>query len=28
LKETGWELRDLVTESFPMVFSGADEWWA
>jgi O-methyltransferase / aklanonic acid methyltransferase len=28
LKETGWELLDLVTESFPMVFSGADEWWA
>ena len=28
LKETGWELRDLVMESFPMVFSGADEWWA
>jgi O-methyltransferase / aklanonic acid methyltransferase len=28
LKKTGWELRDLVTESFPMVFSGADEWWA
>jgi O-methyltransferase / aklanonic acid methyltransferase len=28
LKETGWELRDLVAESFPMVFSGADEWWA
>jgi hypothetical protein len=28
LKEAGWELRDLVTESFPMVFSGADEWWA
>ena len=28
LKETGWDLRDLVTESFPMVFSGADEWWA
>jgi O-methyltransferase / aklanonic acid methyltransferase len=28
LKETGWELRDLAAESFPMVFSGADEWWA
>jgi O-methyltransferase / aklanonic acid methyltransferase len=28
LKEAGWELRDLVTESFPMVFSGAVEWWA
>jgi ubiquinone/menaquinone biosynthesis C-methylase UbiE len=28
LKKTGWELRDLVTESYPMVFSGADEWWA
>jgi ubiquinone/menaquinone biosynthesis C-methylase UbiE len=27
LKESGWELRDLVTESYPMVFSGADEWW-
>ena len=28
LNETGWELQDLVAESFPMVFSGADEWWA
>jgi SAM-dependent methyltransferase len=28
LNETGWELRDIVAESFPMVFSGADEWWA
>jgi SAM-dependent methyltransferase len=28
LKQTGWQVRDLVTESFPMVFSGADEWWA
>jgi SAM-dependent methyltransferase len=28
LKKTGWELRDLLTESFPIVFSGADEWWA
>jgi len=25
---TGWELRDLGAESFPLVFSGADEWWA
>jgi SAM-dependent methyltransferase len=24
----GWELRDLGAESFPLVFSGADEWWA
>ncbi len=28
LNEAGWQLRDLVAESFPMVFSGADEWWA
>ena len=28
LRETGWEVRDLVAESFPMVFSDADEWWA
>jgi hypothetical protein len=25
---TGWELLDLRAESFPLVFSGADEWWA
>lgn len=25
---TGWELRHLRAESFPLVFSGADEWWA
>jgi O-methyltransferase / aklanonic acid methyltransferase len=25
---TGWELRDHGAESFPLVFSGAGEWWA
>jgi ubiquinone/menaquinone biosynthesis C-methylase UbiE len=28
LDETGWEPQDIVAESFPMVFSSADEWWA
>jgi hypothetical protein len=26
LDETGWEPRDIVADSFPMVFSSADEW--
>jgi SAM-dependent methyltransferase len=28
LNDTGWTVRDLIADALPMVFSGAEEWWA